>query len=41
MIGLTLYQQRPRPPLPVPALGWGTAALTFGLLTWSVGRVGL
>ena len=41
MVGVTLYQHwRHRPPLAVRALGLVSAALTFGLLVWSIGTYG-
>ena len=41
MAGVTLYQHwRHRPPLAVRALGLVSAALTFGLLVWSIGTYG-
>ena len=41
MAGVTLYQHwRHRPPLAVRALGLVSAALTFGLLIWSIGTYG-
>ena len=41
MVGVTLYQHwRHRPPLAVRALGLVSAALTFGLLAWSIGTYG-
>ena len=41
MVGVTLYQHwRHRPPLAVRTLGLVSAALTFGLLVWSIGTYG-
>ncbi len=41
MVGVTLYQHwRHRPPPAVRALGFVSAALTFGLLVWSIGTYG-
>ena len=41
MVGVTLYQHwRHRPPLAVRALELVSAALTFGLLAWSIGTFG-
>ncbi len=41
MVGVTLYQHwRHRPPPAVRALGLASAALTFGLLVWTIGTYG-